>query len=249
VTPLFLFAPDAPATGRDLRSAAREGLARLSASIAEARRDGRIARFLLANMIYQDGLVALFAFGGIYGAGVFGWGPVELGIFGILLTITGTIGAFLGGRLDERIGPKPVVLGGLAVLVVLCIVILSLGREHVLFAVPTAPSAPGDGLFASAAEKVFLACGLIIGAMAGPVQASSRGLLARMAPPDALGRYFGLFALSGKLTSFSAPFLVAVATELTGTQAAGPAVLIVFFALGGWLLAGIRVSAGNGGGP
>jgi UMF1 family MFS transporter len=91
--------------------------------------------------------------------------------------------------------------------------------------------------------------------MAGPVQASSRGLLARMAPPDALGRYFGLFALSGKLTSFAAPLLVAVATQAAGTQAAGPAVLILFFAAGGWLLRGVTspegevgLNAGNAGG-
>ena len=57
----------------------------------------RVTRFLVANMVYQDALVALFAFGGIYGAGVFGWGTTELGVFGILLTVTGTLGALIGG--------------------------------------------------------------------------------------------------------------------------------------------------------
>ena len=69
--------------------------------------------FLLANMIYMDGLVALFALGGIYAAGVFGWTTIEIGLFGILLTITGTAGALLGGRLDDTIGSKRVILGSI----------------------------------------------------------------------------------------------------------------------------------------
>ncbi len=75
-----------------------------------------IRRFLIANMVYQDGLVALFAFGGIYGAGVFGWQATELGVFGILLALAGTVGALAGGRLDDAIGSKPVVLASIAAL-------------------------------------------------------------------------------------------------------------------------------------
>jgi UMF1 family MFS transporter len=246
VLPLFVFTPDASRTGAKWAHAVRSGLARLRSSFAEARRDPRMLRFLVANMVYQDGLVALFAFGGIYGAGVLGWGPVELGLFGILLTVTGTIGAVLGGYLDDRLGSKRVVLGAIAILMVLCAGILSLGREHVLFVFPAEPPRPGDGLFASLPEKLFLLFGLIIGAVAGPLQASSRSFLARMAPADAAGRYFGLFALSGRLTSFAAPLLVALATEASGSQAAGLAVLVAFFAAGGWLLRGVNGGSGGG---
>jgi UMF1 family MFS transporter len=249
VLPLFLFTPDAPRTGRGFADAVRRGLVQLAATAAEARRDGTIARFLLANMVYQDGLVALFAFGGIYGAGVFGWSTIELGIFGILLTVTATIGALVGGRLDDRFGAKVVILAALTILVVVCVCILSLGRDHVLFVVPVLPPATGDGLYGSVPEKLFLGVGLVIGAVAGPLQAASRSLLARLAPPAEAGRYFGLLALSGKVTSFLAPFLVAVATDVADTQAAGPAVLIVFFVIGAALLASLRrVNAGSGGG-
>ena len=244
IMPLFLFTPDVPPSGRSAREAVRAGFARLKGTVAEARRDPRLVRFLAANLLYQDGLVALFAFGGVYAAGTFGWGAVQLGMFGILATLTGTAGGIIGGRIDDRIGPKRVILGSLAVLLLVCVGTLSLGREHVLFVVPTAPAA-GPGLFPTLQDKIFLAFGGVIGAVAGPLQASSRSLLARVVPPADAGRYFGLLALSGKLTSFLAPLLVAVATDVLDTQAAGPAVLVAFFAGGAVLLSGVRVDPGR----
>src|SRR5262245_53422123 len=130
VTPMFLFTPDYPAK-RPMRKALREGFSGLRRTLAELPKQKSVATFLLANMIYTDGLVSLFAFGGIYAAGTFGWHTIEIGIFGILLTVTGTIGAFVGGKLDDRFGPKPVILGSLAILIVVGIGILSIGRGHV----------------------------------------------------------------------------------------------------------------------
>ncbi|MDJ1159769.1 MFS transporter [Chelatococcus sp. SYSU_G07232] len=240
VLPMFLLVPDVPRSRVPLAAAARAGVAQLADTVAHARRHGMIARFLIANMVYQDGLVALFAFGGIYAAGVFGWGTVEIGIFGILLTVTGTIGAFAGGRLDDLIGGKRVVMGALAVLILCCFGILSLAPGRVFFVLEASPALPGDGLYASLPEKIYLALGLIIGLVAGPLQAASRSLLVRLAPEDQVGQFFGLFALSGKVTSFLGPTLVAVATQASGSQSAGLAVLIGFFALGGAVLAGVR---------
>ncbi|WP_246505173.1 MFS transporter [Microvirga antarctica] len=238
IMPLFLFTPDIARSGLSLRDAIRRGVSQLKNTIADARRHHSVGRFLLANMVYQDALVALFAFGGIYGAGVFGWRAMELGIFGIMLTVTGTFGALIGGALDDRFGAKPVILGAISVLALVSLGILSLGNDHVLFVIPTAP--PAGGLYDSTPERLFLALGLFIGAVAGPLQASSRSLLARLVPPAEAGRYFGLLALSGKVTSFLAPLTVAVATSLFQTQAAGPAVLIVFFCAGGLLLSGVK---------
>jgi len=241
VAPMFLLTPDAAPTGMRLSQAAQGGLGRLKATLAELPKLPALGRFLLANMIYQDALVALFAFGGIYAAGVFGWQTIELGVFGILLTVTGTLGAWLGGKLDDAIGGKPVVLGSIACLLFACLGILSLGADHVLFVIPAAPAVPGDGLFASVPERVYLGLGLLIGLVAGPLQAASRSLMARLAPPGRIGEFFGLFALSGKVTSFMGPTLVALATSLFASQRAGLAVLIVFFLAGAALLAGVKV--------
>ncbi len=241
VTPMFLFTPDSVRTGMKLGEAAKGGVGRLKATLQELPRLPSLGRFLLANMIYQDALVALFAFGGIYAAGVFGWQTIELGIFGIMLTITGTLGAWLGGKLDDRIGGKAVVLGAIACLLLACLGILSLGRDTVFFVIAAAPATPGDGLFASLPEKVYLGLGLLIGLVAGPLQASSRSLMARLAPEGRTGEFFGLFALSGKVTSFLGPTLVALATTVFASQRAGLAVLVAFFLAGGALLAGVKV--------
>ncbi|MBB4041279.1 UMF1 family MFS transporter [Microvirga flocculans] len=240
VLPLFLFTPDIPRSAMGLKEAARQGVLQIRKTVADARRHESVGRFLLANMVYQDALVALFAFGGIYGAGVFGWQAVELGVFGILLTVTGTLGALIGGRLDDRFGAKPVILGAILVLALVCLGVLSLGREHILFVVSTAPPVPADGIYGSASERMFVLLGLVIGSVAGPLQASSRSLLARLVPAREAGRYFGLLALSGKVTSFLAPLAVAVATAIFQTQAAGPAVLILFLLAGFWLLSGVK---------
>lgn len=244
VAPMFLLTPDSPRTGIPLKVAAAGGFSHLKATLAELPSLPGLGRFLLANMIYQDGLVALFAFGGIYGAGVFGWQTIELGVFGILLTVTGTLGAWAGGRLDDAIGGKRVILGAIACLLFACLGILSLGPDRVAFVIPAAPAVAGDGLFASLPEKVYLGLGLLIGLVAGPLQASSRSLLARIAPPARIGEFFGLFALAGKVTSFMGPTLVALATSLFASQRAGLAVLIGFFLTGAWLIAGVTVKRG-----
>ena len=109
VLPLFLFTPDRSAKPLQAR-AVSAGLAQLVRSVKDlVRHHGQVALFLLARMLYADGLGAVFAFGGIYAATVFGWGATELGLFGIVLTIAGTIGAVLGGLLDDRSGSKAVI--------------------------------------------------------------------------------------------------------------------------------------------
>ncbi len=235
--PMFFFTPDSRHGGRAAETIGA-GLARLADTVRELRAMPGLGRFLLANMVYTDGLVALFAFGGIYAAGVFGWTTIELGLFGILLTITGSIGAYLGGRLDDRFGSKTVVLTALTILIAMLALVVSIDRTHVFFAVEVAPG--GAGLYAGVAAKLYLAAGGLIGLAAGPLQAASRTQLARMAPADAVGRYFGFFALSGKVTSFMGPLAVALVTDWSDSQRAGAGVLAVFLVTGFVLMAGVK---------
>lgn len=238
VLPLFLFTPDIPRRMR-LRSAVQKGLQNLKDTVRGLRHHANTMRFLIANMVYKDALAALFAFGGIYAAGIFGWTSIELGVFGIIIIIAATIGALIGGRMDDRIGPKKIIIVSLAVLVFSSIGILSIDKIHIAFVIPIAP--PGDGgLFAGVGEKVYLLLGACIGAVSGPLQAASRTLMIRVSPPEQITEFFGLFALSGKVTSFVGPILVASLTALFDSQRVGISILVVFFAAGIWIMLPVR---------
>lgn len=238
VTPLFLFTPDYPAKLR-MRDALRTGLADLKVTLVELPKRRSMAAFLLANMIYTDGLVSLFAFGGIYAAGTFGWHTLQIGTFGILLAIAGTFGAWLGGKLDDTLGPKRVIAGSTLVLLFSIIAILMVDKDSIFF-IKVAPPVPGGALFAGAAERAYLVLGCLIGMAGGPLQAASRSLLVRMAPKDRIAQHFGLLALTGKVTSFIGPLLVGVVTAVTASQKAGMAVLVLFFVAGLALLSRVE---------
>jgi UMF1 family MFS transporter len=238
VLPMFLLTPDYPAK-RPVSEALREGLIELKQTLRELPKRKSMAAFLLANMIYTDGLVSLFAFGGIYAAGTFGWNTIEIGTFGILLAIAGTLGAWLGGKLDDKLGPKRVIAGSMLMLLLSIVAILLVDKDSILFVKVAAP-APGGALFSGAAERAYLVLGCLIGAAGGPLQAASRTLLIHMAPKDRIAQFFGLFALTGKVTSFVGPLLIGIITAITESQKAGMAVLVVFFVAGLALLGRVR---------
>ena len=235
--PFFLFVPDI----RQKRAHdARPATAELWDTVRSLPQNRDMLLFLIARMIYTDGLTAIFTFGGIYGASVFGWGPLELGLFGIILTLVGAFGALIGGVLDDRISAKFVIVSALAVLLVGALGILSVDSSHVLFFFNVEPKAPGSSPFSSAGERVFLAFAIVVGLVSAPVQASSRSLLARLAPPDKITQYFGLFAFSGKVTAFLAPLLVALVTAVSQSQRLGMAAITLFLIAGIGLMLPVR---------
>ena len=165
VLPMFLLTPDYPAKRR-IGEAVREGFGELRQTLAELPKQKSLAAFLLANMIYTDGLVSLFAFGGIYAAGTFGWNTIQIGTFGIILAIAGTFGAWLGGKLDDKLGPKRVIAGSMLVLLFAIVAILLVDKDSIFF-IKVAPPAPGGALFAASAERAYLLLGCLIGAAGG----------------------------------------------------------------------------------
>jgi MFS transporter, UMF1 family len=229
VIPFFLFVPDnrQPLT-RSSQSPIRDALKSLWATIRNLPNERNILWMLVARMLYADGLAAIFVFGGIYGASIFGWRAFDLGIFGIILAGTGAVGAVIGGLLDDRVGAKTVIVGSIVILLIGFLGILSVDKGSVLFGVPIAEKQPGSGAFSSRGEQVFLFFAILIGLVAAPVQAAGRSLLARLAPPERMTQYFGLFAFSGKATAFAAPLLIAIVTTATGSQRWGIATTVLF---------------------
>ena len=215
--PLFLYTPDRPATARPLRESIRHGLTVLVATIKDVRRNANIARFLLARLIYNDGLNTLFAFGGIYAAGTFGMSLTEVLLFGIALNVTAGIGAFGFAFLDDRLGSKPTILIGICG----------------LFVAGTIALLTHD-------KTVFWGVALVIGIFIGPTQSASRTLMARLAPPEQRTEMFGIYALTGRVTAFLGPLMFGTATAWFETQRAGMATILVMFVLGGLLLTRVR---------
>jgi UMF1 family MFS transporter len=231
ILPMLLFTPDA-GRGKPLGTAVHDGLAELKATLYEARKRSGILRFLVARMIYQDGVNALLALGGTFAAAMFAWSITEIGLYGIILNVVAIIGCLIASRLDTVLGSKTVVLVSLVMLAVATVGIVSTAPGHTLFGLIGLATDDSGGLFATAAEKAYIGYGLLVGLAFGPVQASSRSYLARSVTADEAGRYFGIYALAGRATSFTAPFLVATVTAITGSAAAGMAVIVLFLLVG-----------------
>jgi UMF1 family MFS transporter len=234
VLPMFLFTPDA-GKGLPAGPAVRSGLAELRATLGEIRGRAGIFRFLVARMVYQDGVNALLALGGAFAALMFGWSTTEIGLYGIILNIVAIFGCWAASRLDTALGSKRVVMVSLAMLLVATVGIVSTGKGYTLFGALPLSDADSGGLFGTSAEKAYIAFGLLVGLAFGPVQASSRSYLARSVSVMEAGRYFGIYALAGRATSFVAPFLVATVTAASGSPRLGMAVILLFL-LGGLAL-------------
>lgn len=229
--PFFLWAPDtkrkAATTG-----AVSKGLNELWRTLTTLPAQSSLFAYLMSSMFYRDALNGLYIFGGIYAAGVLGWETFQLGVFGIIAAGMGAIGAWIGGIVDTRIGPKPVIN--------FCIVAL------IAVSALTITTAPGEVLFMDVGAEsglptiVFYVCGAVIGAAGGSLQAASRTMLVRQADPAKMTEAFGIYALAGKATAFLAPFLIAVVTDISGSQRIGVTPVIALFLIGLVLMAWVN---------
>ncbi|RWB35333.1 MFS transporter [Mesorhizobium sp.] len=231
ILPMFFFTPDA-AKGIPLGPAVREGLSELKSTLGEVRKRSGIFRFLVARMIYQDGVNALLALGGAFAAAMFHWSITEIGLFGIILNVVAIVGCLVAARLDVALGSKTIVMISLVLLSIATIGIISTGPGYTLFGAWMMPGVDSGGLFGTPAEKAYIFFGLLIGLAFGPVQASSRSYMARSVTAAESGRYFGIYALAGRATSFAAPFMVATITLASGSSRLGMGAIVLFLGVG-----------------
>jgi UMF1 family MFS transporter len=196
--------------------------AQLLRTFRELRKHRQTVRFLLARLLFNDGLVTVFAFGGLYAAETFGFTLQQVIVFGIVINLTAGIGAFAMGYLDDLIGGKRTIILSLIGLI-------------------------GATLLATLAtsQAAFWVAGILIGTFAGPNQSASRSLMARFIPHDMENEFFGFFAFSGKLTAFIGPFLLGLLTVWSGSQRVGVSVVIVLFIVGMALLFTVDESEGS----
>ena len=168
-----------------------------------------VCRFLIARFIFNNGLVTIFLFGGIYAAESFGFTLQEVLIFGIALNVAAGFGAFLMGYLDDLFGGKKTIIISLVGLIL-----------AVALAVLTS------------SKLMLWVSGMVIGVFSGPNQSASRSLMARLVPPDSQAQFFGFYAFSGKFTAFLGPLLFGIITQWTGSQRWGLSVVLVMLFMG-----------------
>ncbi|NQV73063.1 MFS transporter [bacterium] len=187
----------------------------------EVKKFRQVFRLLLARLIYNDGLVTIFGFGGLYASVVFDFTVSEIIVFGIALNLAAGIGAWAFGFMDDKLGGKPTILASLVGLVLAALV----------------------AVFTTSVFW-FWVSGIGVGLLAGPNQSASRSLLGRFTPPKHENEFYGFFAFSGKFTAFLGPFMLGKLTLLFDSMRAGIAVVVLLFVVGGFLL--LRVDEKEG---
>ena len=216
--PTFIFLKDTkPNMG--LHKYFKQSFESIISSFRNVREHKQIVRFLIARLFYNDALITIFAFGGIYAAGTLQFSFNEILILGVVLNISACIGSFLFGHLEDKIGVKKmlmITLWGLLLSTLLAFFAPFLTNFNYLITPKT----------------LFWIAGVFIGLMQGPNQAGSRSLMARLTPESKKNEFFGFYAFSGKATAFLGPLFFGLLTSAFGTQQAGLVIVVVFFLFG-----------------
>jgi MFS transporter, UMF1 family len=210
--PLFVRVPEvAPAPGRIVRAGGVVSSYR--ALVLDLRtlygRSPHTVYFLAASALFRDGLAAIFTFGAVLAVGVYGVGAGDVLLFGAAANVVAAVGALTGGRLEDRVGPKAVIVASLVGML-----------------------AAGTVLLFVSGPLSFWVFGLVLTLFVGPAQSSSRTFLARLAPPGHEGQLFGLYATTGRAVSFLAPSLFGLFVSLFASQRAGIAGILLVVAIG-----------------
>ena len=239
--PVLLFTPDGRSSGTPMAEAARQGVRDVVKTLRQLPHYSNIAVYLFSRMLFIDGMVGVMTFGGIYASGTFGWESTTLLIFGLCSSASAMFGAWAGGVLDDALGS----LGALRVAIVasslILLVLVSIEPDTVFFVVSVSTEPVWDfPYFRTAAEIIYFCTNQVFAMFFVTGLSASRTLMARISPPEMATQFFGLFALSGTVTAFLAPLMVATTTSFFESQRAGFASLASLMVLGALVLMRVR---------
>ncbi|WP_432540641.1 MFS transporter [Kineococcus sp. SYSU DK002] len=198
-------------------------LRQLGATLRGLRHHPQVLRFLLAYLVFNDGIQTVIAASSVYGQEELGFTSAQLLTTVLLVQAVAFAGALVFGRLAVRFGAQRTILGGL----VLWILVV-LGA----FAVPR-------GAFGT-----WLALAAVIGLVLGGTQALARSLFSRLVPRGAEAEYFSLYQAGERGTSWLGTLAFGLVAQLTGSYRPALVALLAFFVVGAVLLRRVDVAAG-----
>ena len=242
ILPVLLFTPDGLSRGITWRQAARTGIREVATTLRQLiKHYSNIAVYLVARMLFNDGMVGVLIFGGVYAAGNFGWETITLLIFGLTTSVSAMIGAYLGGRLDDRLGSMRTLKVSIFGCATLLVALTSITPATLFFVIPASDEPVwAFPYFSTLAELAYLATNQAFAMFFVTGLSASRTLMAKISPPEMATQFFGLYGLSGSITAFLAPLLVAVVTDIPQSQRIGFASLVMLIVVGGLMLGLVR---------
>lgn len=216
IIPLFMFTPDVARRGR-VRGAVSAGLGSLFKTIRTLpSRNRNLFVFIVSSMLFRDAILALIGIVGILLAGVLGWSTAKIGVFGLIFSVSGALGGWLGGRCDDWFGPLRVVRFSLGGLVILTLTMPGLSPDTIFYVSIAHLDNP-----AAIVDPAAMVYGFFAGIFGGSLQASSRTVVVDFSRGERLTEAFGIYSFAGRATSFIGPYLVGIATILSGSQVMG----------------------------
>ncbi|MDG2276489.1 MAG: MFS transporter [Pseudomonadales bacterium] len=239
--PVLLFTPDGKASSSPMWQLAREGVADVMQTLKHVRHYSNIARYLLARMFFIDGMVGVLTFGGVYASGTFGWDTTTLLIFGLCTSGSAMFGAYIGGRLDDRVGSIRALQIAITTSSIVLLTLVSVQPDTILYFVEVGTEPVWNSpYFSTLPELFYFGTNQVFAMFFVTGLSASRTLMARIAPPEMATQFFGLFALSATVTAFLAPLLVATATDLFESQRIGFASLAILMVIGAVMLLKVK---------
>ena len=241
IVPLLIFTPDGVVSKRPLALDIREGLQDVLTTVRQLKHYSNVAIYLLARMFFNDGMVGVVIFSGVYASGTFGWGTTSMLILGLCTAASSMFGVYLGGLLDDRFGPLTTLKIAVVSTTFLLLTLVSIQPDSVFFmvSVSTEPvwSFP---YFTTSPEITYFLTFQLFASFFLTGLSASRTLMARLSPPEKATQFFGLYSLSGSVTAFLAPLMVAATTGWFQSQRVGFASLIILMVVGALILLKVR---------